>query len=163
MIAALVLHQPAAVDVLGVSAVSDRDLQGARICEVGDTEGPEGQLAFDGLIPGDPRFQAAGQFVDGFEASAADIAFGDSVLQLEEAHDEGQFAVTVDQELRRQAGVFADTRVGRAGRPHHAELPPGLVLGRRRSVGIQQVPLVEHRVGDGAGPIPRGCHRASSG
>ena len=44
-------------------------------------------------------------------------------------------------------------RVGGPRRAEHAELPAGLVLRRARAVRVEQVALVEHRVGDRAGLV----------
>src|SRR5690606_11905682 len=41
----------------------------------------------------------------------------------------------------------------------HPELPPQLVLGGGGPVGVQQVPLVQHRVGDRPGGRERGVFR----
>ena len=53
------------------------------------------------------------------------------------------------------------TRGRRARRPEHAELPAHLVLARGRPVRVEQVALVEHGVGDGAG-LRRGSSTRSS-
>ena len=63
--------------------------------------------------------------------------------------------------LRREVGVLSQSGRGRPGRAEHAELPPHLVLGRRRPVGVEQIPLVEDGVsgqpgqGEGHGRSPR--------
>ena len=51
----------------------------------------------------------------GSNAPPASFAFGPAVLQLQEAHHQGDRLGPVDQELRREGVVFAQAGVGRAG------------------------------------------------
>ena len=64
----------------------------------------------------------------GSKPPSATFTFGPAVLQLQEPHHQGDRLGPVDQELRREGVVFAEARVGRAGRTQNAELPTGLVL-----------------------------------
>ena len=59
----------------------------------------------------------------------------------------------VEQALHGQVGILANS--GRVGAlwPQHAELPSQLVLPRRGPVGVQQIPLIEHRVRHRSNPV----------
>jgi len=56
----------------------------------------------------------------------------------------------LEQTVRRHVRGFAGAGFCRSGRAEDAKLPAGLVFGGGRTVGIEQVPLVEDGVRDGA-------------
>jgi hypothetical protein len=61
--------------------------------------------------------------VDGFEAPATGVALGPAVLQLQEAHHQRDLVASVDQKLRRDTIILADSGVGCAGRAQNTPLP----------------------------------------
>ena len=87
-------------------------------------------------------------------------------LQLQEAQVHSDLGVggsgrSAQQALGRQTRVLAQTVLGRVLWSEYAELPSELVLGRGGPVGIEQVALVEHGVGDAPGL--REAHGTPSG
>ena len=96
------------------------------------------------------------------ESAVGEFALSPAVLQLQEAHHQVDRLRVIDQELRRDAVVFAQAGCGCTRRTQNAELPTGLILARRTPVGVKQVAFVQYRVRDGAGPLPAGCHRTAS-
>ena len=156
--------QPACVDRLDVGARVDVDRKVLRQVRI-DVERPERDLPFDGLVPAHPGLRSRYEFVGRLVRAAADVLLDAPVLQLQEAHHDRYrcLAPRRDQHLRGQRVVLADAGVGGARGSEHAELPPCLVLPGVGAIRVQQIALVEHRIGDGAGPVPvRGGHRISS-
>src|SRR5262249_50686048 len=83
-------------------------------------------------------------------------------LYLEEAHRAREPRMLAGQRetLGLHPPLLAASAVTPETRRQHAELPPHAVLLRRRTIGVQDVSLVQHGVGHGAGP--REAHAASS-
>ena len=112
---------------LDVSALGDLDRQGVAAARVRVSNGPNDSSHSTASSQRDPRLHAAGQFVDGLETRRRRhrVRRGGAAA-AGSAHDETvEFAVAVDQELRRQRVVLADARIGGARWPEHAELPTG--------------------------------------
>ena len=127
----------------------------------GQIQRSEHDLAFDRLVPRQPGAGRRDELVD--------------------RHDGGRCASACsacrccncrkrDHERQRRRRPSTSSRVASvSSSPSPASAAPGgpstpncqrrLVLARRRAVGVEQVALVEHRVGDRAGMIPADGHR----
>lgn len=152
--------QPAAVDLFDLTATGDGERIG--VCPGPDVQRSEGKLTFHGLIPGEVGRFGHPQFADGFERVAHPTLHG-AVLQVQEPHHDVQRGIgsRVQQQVGTERVVLTESAFGCPGRAQYTELPAGLVLPGRGAVRVEQVTLVEHRVGDGAGMIPSGFHRSS--
>ena len=130
---------------------------GGRLGRPGQREA-EHQLLLDGLVPGQLGAAVDVQPLAGLAVGVVDLA----VLELQEAEvddDGGRVADVAQHGVHRHARRLAEPAVGGTGRPEDAELPAVAVLVRAGAVGVEQVALVEHRVGDGAGGLqPLGGH-----
>ena len=102
------------------------------------------------LLPGEVPVVAVDQLVDG---AAVGVVDGPGA-QLQEPQSQVQdgAGAAVEQDL----GAGAVRLVGEPGRGEDAELPPQAVLLRRGAVGVEQVALEEHGVGDAGGLVERG-------
>jgi len=67
------------------------------------------------------------------------------------------FQAQIKQALHRQMRVLADCRRFGALRTEHSELPSQLVLARGRPVGVEQIPLIEHRVSHRTNSVDAHC------
>ena len=124
--------------------------------QVGD--GERGlHLALGRLVEGEVGRLAAPQFVDRLPAVALG-ALDAPRVDVEEAQPQvrhglpGSLQETLGQ-ARRGLGGGGEPR-----RHEHPELPADPVLGRRGPVGVEQVALVEHRVGHLPGDLHRHGH-----
>ncbi len=120
--------------------------------------------ALSGLLPGEEVLAGDGQGVDLPTLAVADRAPHD--LQEPNAGLDrgcgGRFAVGLQQALAFDPpAVVGVARLTPAPRKHAAERPPLLVLGRRATVGPQQVALIQNRLRDGFNRV--GGHRCGSG
>jgi hypothetical protein len=144
-------------DELDVLTPRHLDVERPSVLEVGQPARSELHLVSDGLVPGQPGPFSDAQLVDGLEPRrvAGRGRLGAAGLQLEEPEPQRHLGVVARAEQARagQVGLLAES-VGRgAGRAEDAPLPARRVLARGRPVGVQQVALVEHGVGDRARPV----------
>src|SRR4029077_1901861 len=86
-----------------------------------------------------------------------------AVLQLQESHHtrKRRDGVGAQQHLRGQRVILTDPGLLCAWGTQHSELPARLILSRGGAVRVKQVPLVQHRVGNGACMVPAGSHEIS--
>ncbi len=98
------------------------------------------------LVEGGVRRVADVEAVHRVEAFAGP-PFDGAVLELEEAHGDGEPAASVDEHLGAVGGGLGPVLGHDVGRHQHAPLEAHLVLHRLGAVGIEHVALVEHGVG----------------
>ncbi len=118
-------------------------------------------LPLDRLVPRNPPGRADSELVGGLEmVGARDRPLHAAPLHLQEAEDHVHPGAVVGQHecLGEHRRALSDPASLGADRTNHAELPPDLVLARRRAIGVQQVALVEHGVGDPTGRIDAAHH-----
>ena len=150
---------------LGGHVALDRHGPEQPIGQLGEGQG-EGDLLLHRLVPRQPGHVADRELAHLFARAVQDP----SVLELQEAQVHHQvrpddLVRRVQEALEVHRGVLAEPPVRHAGRTQHPELPPGVVLAGAGPVGVEQVPLVEHGVGDLPGHVHVGgaVHRDSSG
>ena len=135
---------------------------GRRVRKIGG-DGLNQHRLLDGLMPADPRRGADRQLIDRLK-SARHCPLRRAHLHLQEpcVHVDLRRARTVDldQALHAHRRLFADAVAGRPWWTDDAELPAQLILGGRGTVRVEQVPLVQDRVGDRCGV--REAHDAGS-
>jgi hypothetical protein len=118
--------------------------------ELDGREGPELPVDRDRLVPRRPDRRPGPQLGHGRDAARAVRALGLPPLQLQETEVDGNpwhVAVRPHQAVDREVRLLAEPGRRGTGRAQHPELPAHLVLGGRRPVGVEQVPLVEDGVG----------------
>ena len=125
---------------------------------------PQRDFLLHGLVPAQPARGADGELVHGTEPAAVVRFFGGAGLKLQEAQVDLQLRLRprAQQAVGEHGRLFPGAGLRGAGRAQDAELPAGLVLLRRRPVGVQQVALVEDGVRDGAGKAQAHVHRSRS-
>ena len=108
------------------------------------------------LLPGEPPVVALPERVDRLAAGTVDGP--GAQVQEPQPHVEHRAGPALEQHL----GARAVGLVGEAGRGEHPELPAQPVLLRRGAVGVEQVALEQHGVGDRGDLVERGVHGRAS-
>ena len=161
--------RPAACPALSVSTSmsrpagisTGRPAPPCRPARSASAKGPERDFLLHGLVPAQPaggterrarptgvNAPASSAFLGG-PASAAGGSAG--------APPARRSGPRLSRQSADMSGSSPAPAAAAPGRPQDAELPAGLVLPRRRAVGVQQVPLVEDGIGDGAGQARGPC------